>query len=103
MSDFKSDTEPSRAVVLDWDGTVTVVDSLHMLIERFGDHDVFVALEGEVGRRLTLEEVIAREMATVTAPLGEMAPLAPAEAVIVGSPGAKLTSTVWFAWTFVNV
>ena len=43
-----------------------------MLIERFGDHDVFVALEGEVGRRLTLDEVIAREMATVTAPLDEV-------------------------------
>ena len=56
-------------LVLDWDGTVTEVDTLHMVIERFGDIDVFRAAELEVGRRLTLEEVIALEMRTVNAPL----------------------------------
>jgi 2-hydroxy-3-keto-5-methylthiopentenyl-1-phosphate phosphatase len=62
----------AQPLVLDWDGTVTEIDSLHMVIERFGDVDVFRALEEEVGRRLTLREVIATEMATVTAPFEEV-------------------------------
>ena len=37
------------ALVLDWDGTVTELDTLHMVIERFGDLDVFDALEEEIG------------------------------------------------------
>jgi len=59
-------------LVLDWDGTVTEVDTLHMVIERFGDLDVFHAAEVEVGRSLTLREVIALEMTTVTAPLADV-------------------------------
>ncbi len=59
-------------VVLDWDGTVTEVDTLHMVIERYGDLDVFHAAEEEGGRTLSLREVIAREMQTVTASLGEV-------------------------------
>jgi 2-hydroxy-3-keto-5-methylthiopentenyl-1-phosphate phosphatase len=59
-------------VVLDWDGTVTEVDTLHMVVERFGDLDVFHAAEREIGRSLTLREVIALEMKTVTAPFGEV-------------------------------
>ena len=43
-----------------------------MVIERFGDQVVFDALEEEVGDRLTLDEVIGREMATITAPLDEV-------------------------------
>jgi 2-hydroxy-3-keto-5-methylthiopentenyl-1-phosphate phosphatase len=60
------------ALVLDWDGTVTERDGLHMVIERFGDVGVFDALEGELGETLTLDEVIAAEMATITAPLDEV-------------------------------
>ena len=60
------------ALVLDWDGTVTERDSLHMVIERFGDLEVFDALEEEVGGRMTLDEVIGLEMATITAPLDEV-------------------------------
>ncbi len=59
-------------LVLDWDGTVTEVDTLHMVIERFGDLEVFHAAEDEIGRRLTLQEAIATEMATVTAPLDDV-------------------------------
>ncbi len=59
-------------LVLDWDGTVTEVDTLHMVIDRYGDLDVFHAAEREIGRRLTLQEVIAVEMETVTAPLDEV-------------------------------
>ena len=62
----------SLPLLLDWDGTVTERDSLHMVIERFGDPAVFDALEEEVGRRLTLDEVIRLEMATITAPLEEV-------------------------------
>lgn len=62
----------SLPLVLDWDGTVTEVDTLHMVIERFGDLDVFHALEEEVGRSLTLQEVIAAEMETITAPLADV-------------------------------
>ncbi|HEX5584010.1 haloacid dehalogenase-like hydrolase [Gaiella sp.] len=60
------------ALVLDWDGTVTEVDTLHMVNDRFGDPAVFGALEDELGRTLTLDEVIEREIATVTAPLDEV-------------------------------
>ena len=61
-----------QALVLDWDGTVTERDSLHMVIERFGDLEVFDALEEELGGRMTLDEVIGLEMATITAPFDEV-------------------------------
>ncbi len=57
-------------LVLDWDGTVTERDGLHMVIERFGDVGVFDALEDALGETLTLDEVIAAEMATIRAPFG---------------------------------
>jgi 2-hydroxy-3-keto-5-methylthiopentenyl-1-phosphate phosphatase len=58
-------------LVLDWDGTATERDTLHMLIAHFGDAAVFEALEGEIGR-MTLAEVITAEMATVRAPFEEV-------------------------------
>ena len=66
-------SRPPLALVLDWDGTATERDTLHMAIERFGDVDVFDALEEELGKTLTLDEVIAAEMATIGAPLDEVA------------------------------
>jgi len=59
-------------LVLDWDGTVTEVDSLHMVLERFGDPDVYRAAEERLQRGLTLREVIGLELGTVTAPLDEV-------------------------------
>lgn len=59
-------------VVLDWDGTVTETDSLHMVLLRFGDRDAFADAERELFRGLTLHEVIAREFATVRASLEEV-------------------------------
>lgn len=59
-------------LVLDWDGTVTERDTLHMAIERFGDLEVFAAHQRALGRTMTLDEVIAAEMATITAPLREV-------------------------------
>ena len=64
--------EQSPALVLDWDGTVTEIDTLHMVNDRFGDPELFGALEDGLGRSLTLDEVIAQEIATVTAPVGEV-------------------------------
>jgi 2-hydroxy-3-keto-5-methylthiopentenyl-1-phosphate phosphatase len=59
-------------LVLDWDGTVTERDTLQMLLEEFGDLAVFDALEREVGERMPLDEVIALEMATITAPRADV-------------------------------
>ena len=59
-------------LVLDWDGTVTERDTLHMTIERFGDLEVFRAMETRIERGLTLNEVIGIEMATISAPLAEV-------------------------------
>ena len=59
-------------LVLDWDGTVTERDTLHMTIERFGDLEVFREMEAKVGRTLSLNEVIAIEMETITAPFDEV-------------------------------
>jgi len=59
-------------LVLDWDGTVTEVDTLHLVLEEFGDREIYARVEGALGRTMTLNEVIAAEFATVTAPLGEV-------------------------------
>ena len=79
-----------QALVLDWDGTVTARDTLHMAIERFGDLDVFRELEEELGRQLTLDEVIATEMATMRRPLDEVVGwLARARPGAAGVPRAR--------------
>ncbi len=59
-------------LALDWDGTVTERDTLHMVIERFGDLGVFRRMEAELGQRLTLQEVIRVEMATIRTPLADV-------------------------------
>ena len=57
---------------MDWDGTVTVRDSLVQVIHRFGDPDLLAELEPRVGVDLTLHEEIALEFAAITAPLDEV-------------------------------
>jgi 2-hydroxy-3-keto-5-methylthiopentenyl-1-phosphate phosphatase len=59
-------------LVLDWDGTITERDTLHMAIEHFGDLEVFHQMEDQIGRALTLNEVIGVEMATISAPFEEV-------------------------------
>jgi 2-hydroxy-3-keto-5-methylthiopentenyl-1-phosphate phosphatase len=59
-------------LVLDWDGTVTEVDTLHLVLEEFGDREIYARVEGALGRTMTLNEVIAAEFETVTAPLDEV-------------------------------
>jgi 2-hydroxy-3-keto-5-methylthiopentenyl-1-phosphate phosphatase len=62
-----------QRVVLDWDGTVTEVDGLHLVLLEFGDQGIYEAHEAKLGRELTLHEVIAGEFRTVRAPLPEVA------------------------------
>ncbi len=60
-------------VVVDWDGTATEVDGLHLVLLEFGDESVFEEHEARLGRELTLHEVIGGEFRTVRAPLHEVA------------------------------
>jgi 2-hydroxy-3-keto-5-methylthiopentenyl-1-phosphate phosphatase len=59
-------------VVVDWDGTVTETDGLHLVLLEFGDRGVYEQHEASLGRELTLHEVIAGEFATVRAPLADV-------------------------------
>ena len=58
-------------LILDWDGTVTVRDTLWMLLERFGDRDVFERMETALGVTHSHRDVMEAEMATITVPLAE--------------------------------
>ena len=60
-------------LVLDWDGTVTERDTLDLVLHEFGDPEIYRRVEDELGRRLSLHEVIALEFETVRAPLDEVA------------------------------
>jgi 2-hydroxy-3-keto-5-methylthiopentenyl-1-phosphate phosphatase len=59
-------------LVVDWDGTATVRDSIWMFMERFGDQGLFGRMEAGLGTTVSHREVMEREMATVTAPLSEV-------------------------------
>jgi 2-hydroxy-3-keto-5-methylthiopentenyl-1-phosphate phosphatase len=59
-------------VVVDWDGTVTETDGLHLVLLEFGDEKLYDAAENRLGRDLTLHEVIALEFESVRAPLDEV-------------------------------
>jgi 2,3-diketo-5-methylthio-1-phosphopentane phosphatase len=63
---------PERSIVVDFDGTITQRDTLELVVDRFGDGEVRSAVEAELGRTLTLEEVIARQYATLSEPLDEV-------------------------------
>ena len=57
---------------VDWDGTVTVQDSLVQVIHEFGDPAILAELEPRVGVDLTLHEEIALEFEAVTSSLDEV-------------------------------
>jgi 2-hydroxy-3-keto-5-methylthiopentenyl-1-phosphate phosphatase len=59
-------------LVVDWDGTATDIDGLHLVLLEFGDEGVYEDHESRLGRDLTLHEVIAGEFRTVRAPLEEV-------------------------------
>jgi 2,3-diketo-5-methylthio-1-phosphopentane phosphatase len=57
-------------LVLDWDGTVTERDTLDLVLQEFGDAEIYERVEHELDAgTMTLNEVIAAEFATVTVPL----------------------------------
>jgi HAD superfamily phosphoserine phosphatase-like hydrolase len=57
---------------VDWDGTVTVEDSLVQVIHAFGDPSILAELEPRVGVDLTLHEEIAAEFRAIAAPLEDV-------------------------------
>jgi 2-hydroxy-3-keto-5-methylthiopentenyl-1-phosphate phosphatase len=63
---------PATRLVLDWDGTVTVRDTLGLVMERYGDSALWRQTGRRMGRSLTHDEAIALGFATVCAPLGEV-------------------------------
>jgi 2-hydroxy-3-keto-5-methylthiopentenyl-1-phosphate phosphatase len=59
-------------LVLDWDGTVTERDTLDLVLERFGDAEIYERTEIDLDAgRMTLNDVIAEQFATVTVSLDE--------------------------------
>ena len=51
-------------LVLDFDGTVTERDTLDIVLERFGDAEVYERAEAELdARRMTLNEILLRPTA----------------------------------------
>jgi 2-hydroxy-3-keto-5-methylthiopentenyl-1-phosphate phosphatase len=62
----------SARLVVDWDGTVTEVDGLHLVLLEFGDVGIYDEAERRLGRDLTLHQVIALEFETVRTPLDEV-------------------------------
>ena len=65
--------EGGASLVLDFDGTITEIDLLDEISQRFGDPDVFREVDGGLDSgSLTLQEVITREFAPVRAPLDEV-------------------------------
>ena len=62
----------SARLVVDWDGTVTEVDGLHLILLEFGDVGIYEEAERRLGLDLTLHQVIALEFESVRAPLPEV-------------------------------
>jgi 2-hydroxy-3-keto-5-methylthiopentenyl-1-phosphate phosphatase len=61
------------ALVFDFDGTITEIDLLDEISQRFGDPEVFRELDESLDAgSLTLEEVITREFAPVRVPLPDV-------------------------------
>lgn len=58
-------------LVVDWDGTVTEVDGLYEVIRTFGDESIYDETESRLGE-LTLNDVIAIEVGTVSVPLPDV-------------------------------
>jgi 2-hydroxy-3-keto-5-methylthiopentenyl-1-phosphate phosphatase len=63
-----TETRPVQ-IVVDWDGTITEADGLHLVLLEFGDEGIYDEAEARLGRDLTLHEVIALEFQSVRAPL----------------------------------
>jgi 2-hydroxy-3-keto-5-methylthiopentenyl-1-phosphate phosphatase len=64
-------------LVLDWDGTVTVADSMDLIVREFGDADLVdrysdAFIDDSKPLSVTLQHVIETELATIKTPLDEV-------------------------------
>jgi 2-hydroxy-3-keto-5-methylthiopentenyl-1-phosphate phosphatase len=60
-------------VILDWDGTVTVDDTLIVALREFGDWQVYLDAAAALRRgEITLHEEIRRDAESIKAPIGEV-------------------------------
>jgi 2-hydroxy-3-keto-5-methylthiopentenyl-1-phosphate phosphatase len=60
-------------VILDWDGTVTVDDTLILALREFGDWQVYLDAAAALARgEITLHEEIRRDAESITTPLEEV-------------------------------
>jgi 2-hydroxy-3-keto-5-methylthiopentenyl-1-phosphate phosphatase len=60
------------SLVLDFDGTITMHDTLDLIVREFGDPEVRRMTEAALGKTLALHEVIARQYESVRTPLREV-------------------------------
>ncbi len=61
-----ADGRPEPRIVLDWDGTATEVDTLWLILERFGDRDVFDRATARLRRgTIGYRELMELEVATI--------------------------------------
>lgn len=61
-------------IVVDWDGTVTVEDTLVMVLSEYGNWDVYQEAAAALARgEITLNEEIRRDFEPVTSPVDEVA------------------------------
>jgi 2-hydroxy-3-keto-5-methylthiopentenyl-1-phosphate phosphatase len=59
-------------LALDWDGTITETDTLHMLLSAFGDAGIYGRTEATLAlEQMTLQDVIATQLATLDIGLEE--------------------------------
>jgi 2-hydroxy-3-keto-5-methylthiopentenyl-1-phosphate phosphatase len=60
------DSQPEPKLVLDWDGTCTEIDTLWLVLEEFGDYDVFKRAGEQLMRgEISYRELMEIEFATV--------------------------------------
>ena len=59
-------------LVLDWDGTATERDTLSLVMERFGDFELWRQTGECMGRSLTHDEAVSLSFASVRAPLDDV-------------------------------
>ena len=74
--------DPSTlSVFLDFDGTITMRDTLHVIVDEYGRAGVWDELEPDlVAGRITIEQAMAEQFRTVTATPDEIAALIRAQA-----------------------
>ncbi len=80
-------------IACDFDGTITRRDTLHLIVERYGDPAMWDRLDGPLTRgEVTVEQAIEREFATVRATTREALEVCRAEA------GVREGFTEFVAW-----